>query len=94
MDHLRYLAHWIQNDLQPDFTLLFDAPVELGLKRIAARGEKDRIENETVDFFNRVRNEYLKLAKQFPKRFVIIDASQPLQAVQNQLKKTWDAIFT
>ena len=86
LDKLNFLADWIQADLEPDLTLLFDAPVEIGLSRMHSREHKDRIEEEKKDFFERVRQAYLVRAKQFPNRFVIIDATQSLEQVQTQIK--------
>ena len=61
--------------LQPDLTLLFDVPVELGMTRVAGRGEADRFEVESNGFFERVRQAYLDRAAADPRRFMIIDAS-------------------
>ena len=61
--------------LQPDMTLLFDIPVEKGMKRVAGRGEADRFEVESIRFFERVRAAYLERAAASPQRFRIIDAS-------------------
>ncbi|OGT43766.1 MAG: dTMP kinase [Gammaproteobacteria bacterium RIFCSPHIGHO2_12_FULL_40_19] len=91
-DRLQTLTTWVQGDLQPDLTLLLDAPVEIGLSRIHQRGEKDRIEQESIDFFNRVRNAYLERAAQFPKRFSIIKADASLENVQEQIKQALDKI--
>ncbi len=85
MDRIQLLANWIQGDLEPDLTLLLDAPVLIGLNRINLRGDKDRIEQENNDFFKRVREVYLERAKQFPKRFVIINADASLEDVQGQI---------
>ncbi|MCX7125811.1 MAG: dTMP kinase, partial [Gammaproteobacteria bacterium] len=74
-----------QGDLQPDLTLLFDAPVEIGLSRMNVRGDKDRIEKEKIDFFERVRAVYLTRAKQFTERFKIIDATQSVESVEKQI---------
>lgn len=71
----------VLDDLQPDLTLLFDVPVELGMTRVAGRGEADRFEVESVRFFERVRNAYLERAKANPQRFRIIDASQDEDSV-------------
>ena len=92
MNQLQILSDWVQGDLQPDLTLLFDAPVEVGLSRITVRGQKDRIEKEKADFFERVRTVYLERAKQFPERFVIIDATQSLEFVQKQIQAALNAI--
>ena len=91
-DRLQTLTTWVQGYLQPDLTLLLDAPVEIGLSRIHQRGEKDRIEQESIDFFNRVRNAYLERAAQFPKRFSIIKADASLENVQEQIKQALDKI--
>lgn len=75
MERIAQLESWVQGDLQPNLTLLLDGPVELGLHRIKKR-TKDRIEKEDHDFFNRIRATYLDRAKQFPDRFVILDANK------------------
>lgn len=91
--HFEILEKWIQSDLYPDLTLLLDAPVEIGMKRIESRGEKDRIELEKNDFFERVRQAYLSRAKQFPDRFVIIQANESLGNVQVQIKTALDKLM-
>lgn len=80
---IAFLDHWLVADYQPDLTLLFDLPVEVGLARAEARGAgKDRIEQEKIDFFERVRQAYLARAKEAPERIKIIDANQSPEAVQ------------
>jgi dTMP kinase len=80
---ISFLDHWVVGDYQPDLTLLFDLPVEVGLARAEGRGTgKDRIEQEKIDFFERVRQAYLTRAKEAPQRIKIIDASQSPEAVQ------------
>ena len=81
---LNSLVEWVQGDFEPDLTLLLDAPIEVGLARIAAR-EKDRIESETIEFFIRVRETYLSLAQQNPQRYRIINSDQPMAAVQQEV---------
>jgi dTMP kinase len=76
----------VLKDLQPDLTLLFDIPVELGMTRVAGRGEADRFEVESVKFFERVRKAYLQRAAANPERFRIIDASQDQERVWNQVE--------
>ena len=83
----------VQNGLQPDFTLLLDAPAKIGLKRIQSRGFTDRIEQEKVEFFDRAREGYLARAKAQPNRMFIIDASKPLEEVQTQIEATLTAFF-
>jgi dTMP kinase len=76
----------VLGDLQPDLTLLFDIPVELGMTRVAGRGEADRFEVESLRFFKRVRNAYLARARANPQRFRVIDASQDEDNVWQQLE--------
>ena len=67
----------------PDLTLLFDLEPEQGLARIAANQNREvnRLDLEKLDFHHQVRNNFLALAKRYPERYVIIDASQPLADV-------------
>ena len=67
----------------PDLTLLFDLEPEQGLARIAANQNREvnRLDLEKLDFHHQVRNNFLALAKRYPDRYVIIDASQPLADV-------------
>lgn len=80
------LEQGVHGDLQPDLTLLLDLAVEEGLRRMQARGEADRIEQESVAFFSRVREAYLQRAGQFPRRVVVIDASQDIDMVWADIK--------
>jgi dTMP kinase len=79
------LEELVQGDFRPDLTLLLDVPVELGLERAGKRGKLDRFEQETVEFFERVRQAYLEMARTQAERYRVIDASQPLEVVQQQL---------
>lgn len=78
----------VQGTMRPDLTLILDVPVELGLERAGKRSQPDRFELEKTDFFNRVRQAYLSMAKQNPQRYKIIDASQSLDTVQQQIADT------
>ena len=80
------LEGFVHPDLQPDMTLLFDIPVEQGMRRVAGRGEADRFEVESVRFFERVRNAYLERAAGDPERFRVIDASLDQEQVWQQVK--------
>lgn len=82
------LEKMVHGDLQPDFTLLLDLDPKIGLERIHKSGRGlDRIEVENLDFFKRVRESYLKRAKNARKRFRIIDASKTPAEVEMQLKE-------
>ncbi len=79
------LEELVQGSVRPDFTLLLDAPVEVGLERARGRGELDRFERENLDFFHRVRACYLTRAAAEPRRFRIIDASNALEQVREEI---------
>lgn len=85
MDKIAQLETMVQNGLQPDITLLFDLPVDVGMKRAAQRGELDRFEVEQAAFFERIRAEYLHRASSFPQRYRIVDASLELPQVKAQV---------
>lgn len=88
------LDQWALNGFKPDITLLLDAPVALALKRVAMRGQvKDRIEEQQHAFFERVRLGYLARLKADPERFLKIDASQSLRAVQADVKRGLDRLL-
>ena len=84
---VQMLEQLVQGEMRPDYTLLLDAPVELGMERARGRGELDRFEREQLDFFHRVRQTYLQLAQESSGRFRVIDASGSLEEVQQQLQK-------
>lgn len=78
-------AQLVHGDLQPTLTFLLDAPPALGLSRARARGAADRFEVEQIDFFERVRQAYLERAQRQLQRFVIIDASQEIARVHDEI---------
>lgn len=84
-ERIAILEQFVQGDLRPDLTLVFDLPVEVGLARAAARGKLDRFEQEQQWFFEAVRQTYLARAAQAPERYRILDAAQPLSQVQADL---------
>jgi dTMP kinase len=77
------LEEWVQAALRPDLTLLFDIPVEDGMRRAGRRGEqRNRFEIENLAFFEQVRNTYLQMAQLTPERYRVIDAGRTLEEVQ------------
>ncbi len=79
--------------ISPDMTFLLDCPVEMGLERAMKRNEalshqgQDRFEKETLDFHSKVRKGYLDLANEHTERFVIIDASLSMDAMEKEIFK-------
>jgi dTMP kinase len=86
MGSIAELERWAAG-IKPDLTLLLDVGVSVGLARARLRGSApDRIENEQVEFFERVRAVYLARAAAEPGRFRLIDASQPPEAVLDSVR--------
>jgi dTMP kinase len=89
-ERIALLEEWVQGELRPDLTLFLDLPVAQGLARAGERSAPDRFEREQLDFFERVRQGYLEQAARAPQRYRIVDASQPLEAVQSSLRDLLD----
>lgn len=79
------LEQFVQGDLRPDLTLLFDLSVSEGMARAVARGKLDRFEQEQQEFFEAVRHSYLQRAQAEPERFRLVNAQQALVDVQKDL---------
>ena len=85
---LQQLESWVQGELQPNLTLLFDLDVGTAATRLAGTGHAaDRFEQEQADFFERVRKAYLDRARDFPERFRVIDAGLSIQYIHSQLEQ-------
>ena len=85
---LESLAQWVLGDLQPDLTLIFDAPVAVAQQRLhAATSNPDRFEQEQAAFFERVRAAYLRIAAENPGRVRLIDATQTPDQINKLLEK-------
>lgn len=73
--------------LKPDLTLFFDVPVAAAIERMGARDEsqakKNRMDEETAGFYDRVRNSYLGIAEREPQRFRVVDASGSVDEIQD-----------
>ena len=83
---IQLLEQWVQSDIQPDITLLFDVPVEVSLDRLATARSPDKFERENAEFFTRIRHAYLQRAIENPARFRVIDANKPLEEVKKSVE--------
>lgn len=92
-ERIAVLEQFVQGELRPDLTLVFDLPVEIGLSRAAARGRLDRFEQEGRAFFDAVRSTYLQRAGAEPARYKLIDAAQSLEQVQQSLNALLPALL-
>lgn len=88
-DTIRDLNHLAVNGAVPDLTILLNVPVEVGLARREGSVKKDRMDLQQKDFYQRVHQGYLELAKSAPAQYVVIDATAPLEAVAS---KVWEAV--
>lgn len=84
---IEILEQWVQEDLQPDVTLLFDVSVEISMARLSSARNPDKFERESADFFMRIRNAYLERAHKNPTRFRIIDANRSLEEVAKSVQQ-------
>jgi dTMP kinase len=79
LERLRTIQEWTTRDVWPDKTILLDCDIAIAWGRMGKRSEdKDRIEQETRLFHQKVRDGYLALAKREPDRFLVIDSAKPL----------------
>jgi dTMP kinase len=87
-EKLAILEDWVQAGLQPDLTLMFDVSTEVARSRVTGMGrELDRFEREQVEFFERVRNEYLARATASNGRMRVVDASRPIEQIKTSLEE-------
>lgn len=84
---IRHLSSFCLQGFKPDLIIFLDINPQLGLKRVQKRGKFDRIEQESLVFFNDVYNGYKEQIKAM-NNVAVIDASQPLVVVQNQIRST------
>ncbi len=85
INQINTLNNLATNNKKPDLTLVFDVDIETSMKRVG--NEKDRMESAGKDFFNRVRNGYLELAKQEPNRIKVINSTKSIEEVQKDVLK-------
>lgn len=80
-ERIAMLENLVQGDIRPDHVVLLDAPVETGMARARKRGELDRFEQETLAFFQRIRDTYLERATVHPHSYHVVNAALPLEQV-------------
>ncbi len=83
INQINTLNNLATNNKKPDLTLVFDVDIETSMQRVG--NEKDRMESAGKEFFNRVRNGYLELAKQEPERIKVIDSTKSIPEVQKDV---------
>ncbi len=84
-DRIAALERWVQGNLEPDLTLVFDVPVDVALARLS-KDRADRFESENKGYFERVRAGYLDRAAEDPGRVRVVDAQQPVHKVKKMVE--------
>ena len=87
IDRINYLNSIATAGIKPDLTLIYDVDIETSMKRVGA--EKDRMESGGNEFFNKVRNGYLEIAKQDPERVKVLNASLSIDEVFESTKQAF-----
>jgi dTMP kinase len=90
---IRKLSLWATEDLLPDLTILLDLDASVLRDRLKARTRYDRLEDEEQEFHARVRSAYLKLAADEPERFLVLDASQPVETLADAIRERVAALL-
>jgi dTMP kinase len=86
LDDVRMLSRWATGGLQPDLTVLLDLPPEVGLARARGRAVADRLESESLDFHQRVRQTFRALAEADPDRYLVLDARRDVDEIATAIR--------
>jgi dTMP kinase len=86
-DPVAVINRFAIGEIMPSLTVVLDVPAEIGLARIRHRpsGLPDRLEQENIDFYQRVRDGYLLLARSLPDRFLVVDGMKPTEQITEQI---------
>lgn len=87
---ISHLSRWATGGLQPDLTVLLDIDPEEGLRRASRAGAGDRLEAETMDFYRRVRSEFLTLARRGRHRYLVVDATDEPDVILDRVLSRLD----
>ena len=83
IEEIKTLNNIATGGLKPDLTIVLDVDVETSMQRVGK--EKDRMESAGIEFFERVRNGFLKIAEQEPKRVKVISSSDTIESIHKQI---------
>ena len=93
LDQIKNLLKYVTEGRNPDLTLLLDLEARQGFMRIRSRTTRDRLEQEQIEFYEKVRQGYLKLAKRAPRRIIVIDSGQAFEKVTALIRKTVESFL-
>ena len=90
-DPVNQINRFAVGNVMPDLTIVIDVPTKVGLARIHQRASDlpDRMERENIDFYNKIREGYLVLAKGLPGRFIVVDGTKDEETTQRRI---WEAV--
>jgi dTMP kinase len=94
VETIAVLEKWVHADLQPDFTILLDLPVEIGMRRAKGRSNLDRFESEEFHFFEKVRECYLQRAKKYAARYRIVNSSVIPRKMKEAIAEILDEVVS
>jgi dTMP kinase len=86
VEEIRRLSAWATGNLRPDLTVLLDADPRIGLLRAGSRAAADRLEQESLDFHDRVREAFRGLAESEPSRYLVIDATLDVDTIAARIQ--------
>jgi dTMP kinase len=92
-DEVRWLSRWATGGLRPDLVVLLDIDPDDGLRRVSDRGGADRLEAESLAFHRRVRRTFLDLAAADPTRYLVVDATQPIEVIAFAIRERVHALL-
>ena len=84
-EEIRRISRWAAGGVTPDLVVLLDVPAEVGLSRVRGRGAQDRLERESIEFHERVRQAFRALAEADPRRYLMLDATWPPERLAAQV---------
>ncbi|MGH7997116.1 MAG: dTMP kinase [Opitutaceae bacterium] len=90
-DPVQQINRFAIGNVMPDLTIVIDVPTDVGLSRVRQRASDlpDRMERENIDFYDKVRDGYLVLAKSMPERFAVVDGTKSEDLAE---KKIWSVV--
>src|SRR3712207_5393406 len=93
LDDVAAISRWATQGLRPDLTVLLDLPPEIGLARARGRAVADRLESESLDFHQRVRDTFRTLAAAEPGRYLVLDATRGVDELAADVRERVGALL-
>lgn len=94
VDDVKRVSRWATDGLSPDLTVLLDLPATQGLARAGGRGVADKLEAESIDFHERVREAFRALAESEPRRYMVVDARRSPEEIAAEVRARVEALLT